>query len=65
MAKALVDGSVPCSKCGNHMTVENQKFTGGADGEREVYMKCMDPSCRTETFMGIYKKYGNSLVKVS
>lgn len=62
MAKALVDGTIPCPKCGNTITVENQKSTGGPDREREVYIKCL--RCQTETLMGVYRMYGNSLVKV-
>lgn len=38
MAKATVDGTIPCKKCGNTMTVENQKWTGGPDREREFML---------------------------
>ena len=61
MAKALEDGTIPCPKCGNIMTVETQKKTGGPNGEREVFIKCL--RCNTETLMGVYKLYGNSLIK--
>lgn len=62
MAKATIDGTIPCSNCRSTFTVENQKSTGGRDGEREVYIKCLQ--CQTLTLIGIYKKCGNSLVKV-
>lgn len=62
MAKALVDGTIPCPKCGNVITVETQKSTGGPNREREVYIKCL--RCQTETLMGVYRMYGNSLVNV-
>jgi hypothetical protein len=48
MAKATVDVTTPCSKCRNIMTVETQKWTGGPDREREVYVKCL--RCQTETW---------------
>jgi hypothetical protein len=63
MAKATVDGTIPCSKCGNVITVENQRFTGGADGEREVYVKCL--RCKVQTLIGLFRKYGNTLVEVT
>jgi hypothetical protein len=44
------------------MTVETQKKTGGSNSEREVYVKCL--RCQAETLVGVYKLYGNSLVKV-
>jgi hypothetical protein len=62
MAKATVDGTVPCQKCGNVITVETQRFTGGPDQEREVFIKCL--RCQSETLYGVYKKYGNTLVEV-
>jgi len=62
MAKATVDGTIPCSKCGNIMTVETQKRTGGPNSEREVYVKCL--RCQAETLVGVYRLYGNSLVNV-
>ena len=62
MARALIDGTNRCSKCRNTMTVETQKKTGGPNGEREVYVKCL--RCQTETLMGVYRMYGNSLVIV-
>ena len=62
MAKATVDGTIPCKKCGNTMTVETQKWTGGPDREREVYVKCL--RCQAETLVGVFRMYGNSLVNV-
>jgi hypothetical protein len=62
MAKATVDGTVPCKNCGNTMTVENQKWTGGPDRGREVYVKCL--RCQAETLVGVFRMYGNSLVNV-
>lgn len=62
MAKATVDGTIPCSKCGDTVTVENQKWTGGPDREREVYVKCL--RCQAETPIGVFRFYGNSLLNV-
>src|SRR6185436_18133503 len=62
MAKATVDGTTQCPKCGDIITVETQRFTGGANNEREVYIKCL--RCHAETLFGVYQKYGNTLVPV-
>jgi len=62
MAKATVDGTIPCKKRGNTITVETQKWTGGPDREREVYVKCLRG--QAETLVGVFKMYGNSLVNV-
>lgn len=62
MAKATVDGTIPCANCGDTMTVETQRRTGGPNSEREVSVKCL--RCQAETLVGIYRLYGNTLVEV-
>ena len=49
-----------CPKCGSIYTDEVQKPLSAPD-LREIYLKCF--KCGEETYVGTYKKVGNTLVK--
>lgn len=49
-----------CPKCGSNHTDEVQEPQGTPD-LRKIYLKCFN--CGEETYVGTYRKVGNSLVK--